>query len=60
MFCVQNKPKRYWLGTGKRERKRLKDGIVALEKLKKSVSMICAKLVIETQLIIRKFLVGSL
>ena len=42
------------------ERKRLKDGIIAMEKLKKSVNMIRAKLVIETQLTIRKFLVGSL
>ena len=31
----------------------------AQEKLKKSVSMICTKLVIEIQLIIKKFAVGS-
>ena len=44
----------------KREKKYLKDGMFALEKLKKSVNMICTKLVIEIKLIIKKSPVGSL
>ena len=44
----------------KKDKKRLKDGMFPLGKLEKSVNMICAKLILEIQLIIKKFPFGSL